>query len=178
MLSTKYQWSIGRPSVACRLICQPTIHQHTDQHYRPTLGQLWLSISANMSTKSRSYLPGVGRYVDWYDDQDSVSWHISRHVDQVSANIVHWYSTEGFTNSHESDPNPEQTQPKIFSHGAPWGICLVWLHYLLCMQKSHVLWMEYKHVCVVVQFYPWFKFYFSLFWGMVMYDKEFKTKGN
>ena len=38
--------------------------------------------------------------------------------------------------------------------------------------------MEYKHVCVVVQFYPQFKFYFSLFWGMVMYDKEFKSKGN
>ena len=27
--------------------------------------------------------------------------------------------------------------------------------------------MEY----VVVQFYPWFKFYFSLFWGMVIYGK-------
>ena len=33
-------------------------------------------------------------------------------------------------------------------------------------------------VYVVVQFYPWFKFYFPLFLGMVMYDKEFKTKGN
>ena len=32
--------------------------------------------------------------------------------------------------------------------------------------------------CVVVQFYPWFKFYFPLFLGMVMYDNEFKTKGN
>ena len=31
---------------------------------------------------------------------------------------------------------------------------------------------------VVVQFYPWFKFYFPLFWGMVMSDNEFKTKGN
>ena len=31
---------------------------------------------------------------------------------------------------------------------------------------------------VVVQFYPWFKFYYPLFWGMVMYDNEFKTKGN
>ena len=29
---------------------------------------------------------------------------------------------------------------------------------------------------VVVQFYPWFKFYFPLFWGMVMYDNEFETK--
>ena len=29
---------------------------------------------------------------------------------------------------------------------------------------------------VVVQFYPWFKFYFPLFLGMVMYDNEFETK--
>ena len=31
---------------------------------------------------------------------------------------------------------------------------------------------------VVVQFYPWFKIYFPLFFGMVMYDNEFKTKEN
>ena len=32
---------------------------------------------------------------------------------------------------------------------------------------------------VVVQlFYPWFTFYFPLFWGMVMYTNEFKTKGS
>ena len=31
---------------------------------------------------------------------------------------------------------------------------------------------------VVVQFYLWFKFYSALFWGMVMYDNEFKTKEN
>ena len=29
---------------------------------------------------------------------------------------------------------------------------------------------------VVVQFYPWFKFSFLLFLGMVMYDNEFETK--
>ena len=29
---------------------------------------------------------------------------------------------------------------------------------------------------VVVLFYPWFKFYFLLFLGMVMYDNEFETK--
>ena len=29
---------------------------------------------------------------------------------------------------------------------------------------------------VVVQFYPWFKFYFLLFWVMVIYDSEFETK--
>jgi len=33
-------------------------------------------------------------------------------------------------------------------------------------------------VYVVVQFYPWFKFYFPLFLGMVIYDNEFKTKEN
>ena len=33
-------------------------------------------------------------------------------------------------------------------------------------------------VFVVVQFYPWFQFYFPLFWGMVMHDNEFKTKEN
>jgi len=30
----------------------------------------------------------------------------------------------------------------------------------------------------VVQFYPWFKFYFPLFWGMVMYKNAFEIKEN
>ena len=34
------------------------------------------------------------------------------------------------------------------------------------------------HVYIVVQFYPWFKFYFLLFLGIVMYDNEFETKEN
>ena len=33
-------------------------------------------------------------------------------------------------------------------------------------------------VYVVVQFYPWFKFYFLSFLGMVIYDYEFKRKEN
>ena len=33
-------------------------------------------------------------------------------------------------------------------------------------------------VYVVVQFCPWFKFYFPLFLGMVMYDNEFETMKN
>ena len=33
-------------------------------------------------------------------------------------------------------------------------------------------------IYVVVQFYPWFKFYFPLFWVVVMYDNVFKTKEN
>ena len=34
----------------------------------------------------------------------------------------------------------------------------------------------YIYMCVVVQFYPWFKFHFLLFWGIEMYDNEFETK--
>ena len=34
------------------------------------------------------------------------------------------------------------------------------------------------NVCVVVQFYPWFKFSFLLFLGIVTYDNEFETKEN
>ena len=30
----------------------------------------------------------------------------------------------------------------------------------------------------MVQFYPWFKFYFLLFLGMVMYNNELETKEN
>ena len=33
-------------------------------------------------------------------------------------------------------------------------------------------------IYVVVQFYPWFNFYFPLSLGMVIYDNEFETKGN
>ena len=34
----------------------------------------------------------------------------------------------------------------------------------------------HSFVCIVVQFYPWIKFYFALFWGMVMYVNESETK--
>ena len=33
-------------------------------------------------------------------------------------------------------------------------------------------------VFVVVQFYPLFKFFFPLFWGMVMRSNQLKTKAN
>ena len=32
--------------------------------------------------------------------------------------------------------------------------------------------------CGSILFYPWFEFYFTLFWSMVMYDNEFETKDN
>ena len=45
--------------------------------------------------------------------------------------------------------------------------------------SSFIKFYVYMHsISVVVQFYPWFKFYFPLFFGMVMYDNEFTTKGN
>ena len=47
--------------------------------------------------------------------------------------------------------------------------------FFMCMLAHAVQNME-EGVYVVVQFYPWFKFYFPLFWCMVMYDKEFETK--
>ena len=35
----------------------------------------------------------------------------------------------------------------------------------------------FTEISVVVQFYPWFKFFlFFLFLGIVMYDDEFETK--
>ena len=38
------------------------------------------------------------------------------------------------------------------------------------------LWKVNNSGHVEVQFFPWFKFYFPLFWGMVMYDNEFEPK--
>ena len=32
------------------------------------------------------------------------------------------------------------------------------------------------HIYLVVQFYPWFEFYFLLFLGVVMYENEFERK--
>ena len=41
--------------------------------------------------------------------------------------------------------------------------------------QSHVAFDFNLHVHVVVQFYPWFKFSFLLFLGMVMYDNNMIT---
>ena len=46
------------------------------------------------------------------------------------------------------------------------------------LEKNAIVQFREVRIFVVVQFYPWFKFYFSLFWGMVIYDNEFRTKGN
>ena len=53
----------------------------------------------------------------------------------------------------------------IMLNRTPWVVTLT---------TPHLIWDGY----VVVQFCPWFKFYFLLFWGMVIYDNEFETKKN
>ena len=44
-------------------------------------------------------------------------------------------------------------------------------HYTLIIAPMHAHMHAHIHTCmhtyVVVQFFPWFKFYFLLFWGMV-----------
>ena len=47
----------------------------------------------------------------------------------------------------------------------------------LQVYKSSAL-TTHHSVSDVVQFYPWFKFCFLLFLGIVMYDYEFETKEN
>ena len=44
--------------------------------------------------------------------------------------------------------------------------------------KTNIKDFFFLNTYVVVQFYRWFKFYFLLFLGMVMYDNEFETKEN
>ena len=34
----------------------------------------------------------------------------------------------------------------------------------------------FSNILFVVQFYPWFKFYFLLFLGIVVYDNEFEQR--
>ena len=42
----------------------------------------------------------------------------------------------------------------------------------------HNMLLAQSDVYVVVEFYLWFKFYFALFWGIVMYDNKFEKKEN
>ena len=39
-----------------------------------------------------------------------------------------------------------------------------------------MLWFNFNNNNNNNNFYPWSKFYFPLFWGMVMYDNEFKQR--
>ena len=48
----------------------------------------------------------------------------------------------------------------------------------LLVNKIKIREMLLNVVYVVVQFYPWFKFYFLLFLGKEMYVNDFETKEN
>ena len=50
------------------------------------------------------------------------------------------------------------------------------LHEPLRFSSSYLFFNVIFNIYVVVQFYPRFKFYFSLCLGMVIYDNEFETK--
>ena len=47
-----------------------------------------------------------------------------------------------------------------------------------CDRPTRFIRLLQKDGYVVVQFCPWFKFYFPLFLGMVISDNEFETKEN
>ena len=49
---------------------------------------------------------------------------------------------------------------------------------MLTYQKEVRELLSTFYICVVVQFYPWFNFYFPLFLCMGMYYNEYKTKEN
>jgi len=55
---------------------------------------------------------------------------------------------------------------------------LLWTVFFLASSRYIFSKFNPLNLGVVVQFYPWFKVYFSLFLGMVIYDNEFETKGN
>ena len=49
----------------------------------------------------------------------------------------------------------------------------------ITIKESYRIKMNHcNNVYVVVQFYPWFKFYFLLYLGMVISDTEFQTEEN
>ena len=50
------------------------------------------------------------------------------------------------------------------------------LHEPLRFSSSYLFFNVILNIYVVVQFYPRFRFYFSLSLGMVIYDNEFETK--
>ena len=62
---------------------------------------------------------------------------------------------------HEFDPH---VKPRIFCELSGVRFLLLPDCFFFC------------YIYVVVQFYPWFEFYFLLFLGVVMYENEFERK--
>ena len=81
--------------------------------------------------------------------------------------------------------NPLQNRPRNENvlNGTEWQACQCCLPRIPLCRIVHGLYFapttfNQSGVNVVVQFYPWFNFYFPLFLCMVMYDNELKTKEN
>ena len=76
---------------------------------------------------------------------------------------------EGFNSGGGWPGMPNRKRNIVVSCGVTG---LLWsLHFDRCK-------LSFAEIYVVVQFCPWFKFYFLLFLGMVMYDNEFETMKN
>ena len=76
---------------------------------------------------------------------------------------------EGFNSGGGWPGMPTRNRTIIVSCGVN---SLLWsLHFDRCE-------LSFTEIYVVVQFCPWFKFYFFLFLGRVMYDDEFETMKN
>lgn len=66
------------------------------------------------------------------------------------------------------------TNDRPYNQGLLWTHQPLWPHWMVESITSQLKGQGWG-VSVVVQFYPWSEFYFSLFLGMVMYDNEYKT---
>ena len=54
---------------------------------------------------------------------------------------------------------------------------LLFILFVECISQLSTMVVKTKiHIDVLVEFHPWFKFYFPLVWGMVIYDNEFETR--
>ena len=54
---------------------------------------------------------------------------------------------------------------------------LLFILFVECISQLSTMVVKTKiHIDVLVEFYPWFKFYFPLVWGMLIYDNEFETR--
>ena len=87
---------------------------------------------------------------------------------------------KNYCKENEFEPNlPEYLQEiylKIYDKSLSWISIGPRLTSMAVMIR--VVLPSEGHVNVVVQFYPWFKFYFPLFCSMLMYDDKFETKEN
>ena len=79
-------------------------------------------------------------------------------------NTYSYSSSTVMSYSNDGRGEPKYFQASKSTKRAPGGVssCIM---FLKCLFSQ-------LHVYVVVQFYPWFKFSFLLFLGMVMYDNN------